>query len=817
MASKKRKKKERIKKMRDVQKGRIRVDERVQYGPLEIVRAGRYVQLKNNATPEQQEEIRKSMAEAHKKITDKLEEAVKSLQEEIAKKDPLKLMERAGYEALSVLRENKTESEFTHEQVKVLPALEYLQYLISRTSTAEVTELTDESWSKIWKQATGVIQITQDYLMTRAPKGKSPDEIESLIQQLDFQRLGVRVNRYPSMLAEYWANVFEPYDADLQKHYGITATELVSGLEKISEYQKRGVMQRYLDLRTAVDTIQTKASELGFEYDPFNPEVDEKYKKALQTPELKPLLEDAQTKAQIAFTEQLFDITEIAGLPNEVMDALSVESGGAPLSELTGADHDDLSPLSTSPLHFRPFLKVDGRYYAFYHSGLEDRIFELIELDLIKKAGKINPKTEKQRSDKVERISIDLLNRALKSNKVYQSLYYENPDEPGTQTELDGMIIAGDNLLLIEVKSGRLSEGATRGAPKSLTKDIKSLILEGQRQSERAEKYIRSKDSVDFYDESGKNKVVNIAAGDYRNVFRVVVTNEQLGWIGSRLAQLSVLDKSLSNSMPWHISFDDLMAVSELFENRPIEFTHYLEARLMAAQSDPLAQPDEMDHVALYQSLNLYHMNVDESVDRMTYQAYGQKIDRYFMDKDGGGNPEKPEQKLPPYIRQIVDQLSVSGLQHRFLAGSVLLGFNQEHRNLINSAIRKMLQERPPTRHKSLRLTINNLSMGLSISDASDSVWEEEKARCAVFMKRQELKEWLCINIEKSSKLLVKNVELLKIEDFSDEQIQEAEKRIEIDITRRITEGRIAKNQSCPCGSGERFKNCHGKSGYGLS
>ncbi len=811
MVSKKRKKKERIKRVRDMQKGRIRVDETLQYGPLKIQRAGKYVQMQNNSTPEQLETIRKAMDKAHADVTIELEKAIKKLQTEISTKDPLRLMERAGYEALTVLKENMTESEFSSSQVKVLPGLEYLQYLISRTPTKNVTDLKDEEWVDIWAQTLRIIQLTQDYLMTRTPKGKSPDEVESLVQQLDFQRLGVRVNRYPSMLGEYWKNVFDPYDTDIQKLYGITSSDLIAGLERITEYQKRGLMQRYVDLRIAIDTLQKKAEEMGFEYDPDNPEVDKKYKTALQTPQLKPLLDDAQNKAQFVYTEQLFEITDVAKLPTSIMNALSIEPGESPLNKLTGPNHDDLSPLSTSPLHFKPFLKIKDKYYMFYHSGLEDKIFELIEYDLIKKSKGINPKVEKQRSDKVEQASLNLLNRALNSDQVYQALYYENPDKPGSLTELDGMIIAGDNLLLIEVKSGRLSESASRGAPMSLTKDMKALILEGQRQSERAEKYIKSKDTTEFYDESGKKKVVSVTTSDYRNMFRIIVTNEQLGWIGSHLARLSVLDNSLSKSMPWHISFDDLMAIANLFENKPIEFTHYLEVRLMAAKYSPLAQSDEIDHVGLYHALNMYHMDVIKGVDRMTYHAYGQKIDRYFMDKDGDRKPERPQQKLPPFIRQIIDQLSVSKLPLRFLAGSVVLGFDQDSRTMINSGIRKILQEHPSSRHKSLKLVLNDRELGFSISDTADYVRQEEAARCAVFMKRQQLKEWLVIYIDKGKKLIVKDIELLKIEDFTDEQISEAELKIEADIARRIENGKIAKNQSCPCGSGERFKNCHGK------
>lgn len=810
MVSKKQKKKDRIKKMRNVRRGRVKIDEGFRYGPFEVVRIGKQVIMKNNATPEQHEQMLKKMAEIHEDVSSRLEAAVANLQKEISQKAPLKLMERAGYEVLAILRENKTESEFTHDEAVVLPCLEYLMYLISRTPVLNATELAEEDWSNIWSRVIEVFELTKEYLMTRAPKKKYPDEVESLIQQLDLQRLGQRVFRYPALLVDYWKNVFQPYDSDLQKYYGINSAKLVAGLERIAEYQKRGVKQRYMDMAGAIRAIQDKAKTLGFEYEPFSQEIDEKYKDILQSPEMLPLIEDYRIKAQFALTEKLFDITDIASLPPSVMDILSVQSGESPLLKLEGDEHDDLSPLSNSLLHFKPFLKVDVRYYTFYHSGLEDRVYELIERDILQKAGKINPKTEKKRSNSIERVSIDLLNKPLSSDKIYQSLHYDNPDNPGSPTELDGMIIIGDNLLLVEVKSGRLSDGTSRGAPKSLITDLKKLILEGQRQSERAENYIRSHQRVSFFDESMSKILVSISAKDFRNIFRVIVTNEQLGWVGAQIAQLSVIDGSLSNSIPWHVSFDDLMAIAELFEDKPIEFIHYLETRLIAAKSHTLSQTDEIDHVALYQSMNHYYMNIDEGVSRMTYRAYAQNIDKYFMERSAGSKPEKPSQKLPTYIRQIIDQLSSSKLEHRFLAGSLLLGFSQDYRNKINSAIRKILQERPDNRHKSVRLTIDGLSMGLSITDVSDSLWDTEKSRCLVSMSLQDLQKWLCIRVEKGKELVVKDVELLDIADYSDDEIENAKKNVDIDVANRSAKGMIARNQLCPCGSGERFKNCHG-------
>jgi len=86
-----------------------------------------------------------------------------------------------------------------------------------------------------------------------------------------------------------------------------------------------------------------------------------------------------------------------------------------------------------------------------------------------------------------------------------------------------------------------------------------------------------------------------------------VITREDLGWVGAKIAILSILDPNLSKSFPWHISIDDLRIVTELFKGDEIRFVHYLEQRLRAASETTLNQSDEIDHIGLYNKMNYYH------------------------------------------------------------------------------------------------------------------------------------------------------------------------------------------------------------------
>ncbi len=67
------------------------------------------------------------------------------------------------------------------------------------------------------------------------------------------------------------------------------------------------------------------------------------------------------------------------------------------------------------------------------------------------------------------------------------------------------------------------------------------------------------------------------------------------------------IEPTLSSSVPWHVSLDDLRAVAELFQDGNLRFVHFLEQRLKASEEASLDQHDEIEHIGLYNKLNLYH------------------------------------------------------------------------------------------------------------------------------------------------------------------------------------------------------------------
>jgi|GEM_PF-2417660 len=801
-------KKQRIRNEAQRLTGKTKIDERFTYGPLEFIRAGKLVIMKNNSTPEQHAETLKRAAEVNKAVLVELEAKIKELQIEVSKYDPLELMDHAGYMALAVLIKGKTESELTQEENKVLPGLEYLQYLIARTPPPKKSEkLTDDAWKDVWAKVFEVLDTTSDYLNTRPPKNSPPTETDGLVQMLDLMRLIVRVKRFQNFQHDYWKESLEPYDDLLKKAYGSSAADIITGLKQLEEYQKSGIMRKHIDSIKAVNKLRARAQELGLSED--DPEA---YRAAIQqSEELKALHEDAQNKIQEAFTTKLFEITDVSSLPKSVLSLLSVKPGEQPLNQLTGKNNEDLSPLSTDIEHCKPFLEVDGKFYTFYHAGFEDHIAEIIEAELNKKYPAQRTSLEKARSDYVEDEAVKLLSGILNPEYSALNLYYPNPDEDGHLTELDGLIAVDDILVLVEVKSGGVSAATTRGAPMSLEKDLKDLIFEGQRQSERAERYIKSADKVDFYDHTGKQVLHSVEHQKFRRIFRIVVTRENLGWIGADLARLSVLDPSLSQNMPLQVSVDDLRAIADLFAGKAIEFAHYLQVRLEAATNKALSQYDEIDHIALYHAMNYYHKNVDSDATRMVFNSYGLPIDQYFMGKLAGENPTRPEQKMSKEMRLVINALEASESPHRFEVGAFLLANDGNQRKDVTKHLKKLLGKQRAYGQRVIRLVSFEMKFGLSVGLVTEDKLELEKLRCAAYIKNNGLDRWLSVNTSTDDGFAITDIIELKAGDFSDDEISQAKAKLERDMTQHPERLTIPRDQPCPCGSGELFKNCHGR------
>jgi hypothetical protein len=787
-------------------------DEVTTSGFLQIARFGRFVRLTNVATPAQRATFLERTADEHKKIALKLTEQLAQLQELIQKYDSIELMHRAAYMVLPLLLKYRSENQYSPEESYYLPAVEYLQYLIARTPANRDSRSIDETeWDMLWARVLDVFQSTRSYLFTRRSSGTSAKGIDSFRYMIDGRRLGVRVQRYSIYFEDHLRDSLFPYEPSICEAYGLKVTQLIQGLSEINTYQKTGVLNRYEELRESGEALTEKLRLQGYNTDPSANEEDViRIREALGSSEFKALHEDTTEKARLALTAAIFDVTEVTSLPQSVLGVLSVRAGESILSELTGSNHDDLSPLSNSILHHKPLVEKDGRYYYFYHSALEDRVAEIIEADLAKRFPKRAASMLRRRDEYQESLATKLLAAVVNPDVEYRNLYYPDPDNIGGMTEVDAVLTLDDVLFIVEIKAGGLSAAAKRGAPESLSDELIETIGKGQQQSIRAEKYIRSANEVPFFNQTGKNEACRFRRHDFRRIFRVVVTREDLGWVGARIAALSKLDPKMSGSYPWHVSLDDLRVVGELFKDSELRFSHYLEQRLKASLDESLAQHDEIEHVALYNAMNHYHERPVNGMGSITYDSsYMREIDSYFFDKSIGNDPELPRQKIPLRVLNLLEALKQSRMRGRVEAASIIFSMDDMTRRRLDDAIDRIDSGKAQGRQFSARLAVADSSCGLSLTYADHDFGSEVKLSAAQ-MALSCCARWIVVQF--SSQSVISRIERIQPGRFSDVELAASKARLEQLTKETITTERPGRNDKCPCGSGLKFKKCHGNS-----
>lgn len=788
-------------------------DDVIARGPIRVERYGRHIRFSNNSTPEQHAAFLECTKEVNKQVLIDLERELAALQVLIPKYDPVELLHRAAYMLMPLFMKYRSEGEFEGEESYFLPTVEYLQYLIARTEPNTDGKTPSEAeWEEIWAKALKVLHLTQSHLLARGTLTMPPTEIDSLRFMLDGRRLMIRVKRYPLFFADHMRSSLTPYEQQIRDIYRVGVEEIIEGLGKIDDYQKTGVLGRYQDVRDITDAFTDKLRAKGYAVDPgATPEEIKHTQAAFETEEFKVMHDEMQEKMRLTFTPAIFEITDITSLPKPFLSLLSVKPGESILKTITGLDHDDLSPLSTSVLHYKPFLEVDGKFYTFYHSGFDDHLVDIIEADLFEKRPTQISEMAKKRSDRLESDANDLLSSIIRPDFAYQNVYYPNPDKAGDLTELDLLLGVDDILFLVEAKAGGFSAGASRGAPESMAEGFSNLIIEGQRQSERAEKYIKSADEVAFFDATGRGEVHRIKHSQLRKIVRVVITREELGWVGAQIAVLSVLDPNLSNSYPWHVSIDDLRIIAELFKDDDIRFMHYLELRLLASAETTLSQHDEIEHIGLYNKINYYYELPVKGIDRLSFDpSYMRDIDHYFMDRAAGDTPPMPTQEMPPKMREFISTLRTSRLAHRFEVGTIVLSMDVAGREEFKGSLDILDEGRTKGKQRTVRLPFTARKLGFSVSYADGPRWEEELRKSAVQMKQGNCDRWIVVQLADKSPYEVSRIEVITPNRFTDAELAAEISRHEAKALETIAKEKTGRNDQCPCGSGKKFKRCHG-------
>ena len=280
-----------------------------------------------------------------------------------------------------------------------------------------------------------------------------------------------------------------------------------------------------------------------------------------------------------------------------------------------------------------------------------------------------------------------------------------------------------------------------------------------------------------------------------------------------------------SNEFPWSVNLNDLKIISD-FIQFPAQFLHYLKKRVELANKDFLKNPevyttDELDLLGDYLEGNLYYEDYREYSSIMI-EDYSPYFNKYYNSIEFGVNIDKIGQKFDDGFIKLIYNLEKDKEHGYSEVVTKLLDLSSEGREQLIECIDIVTKQtiNDGLEHDATLLfqlsNPNDIKSGFGVSIMSSLISERDvtikklKNYCELKKYQQKSYEWIGIAayIDKN-KCITNEILFFRHEEFINEELEEvANKFLK---GKMIKTRKIGRNELCPCGSGKKYKKCHGK------
>lgn len=325
-----------------------------------------------------------------------------------------------------------------------------------------------------------------------------------------------------------------------------------------------------------------------------------------------------------------------------------------------------------NPVWQKPLINLeDGTYFCPVITLFINYLTDLMEA-VIKPYPELYKKYEERRGKFLEEEIYQLFHQAFPSARIYRGSEWLDPATKKS-FENDLLVLLDSYLLVVEAKSGRVTESTRRGAIKSLKKILKKLLVEPSIQSKRFSDYLKNNPGLHkFKNRQGElNEVDN---SKVREVIRLSVTLESLGTLFCRstdLKQAGLIpyDVEMSPTM----SLSDLEIIFEILEGG-CEKLHYL-LRREEFERNAGYVGDEIDLLAFYLDTGFNIGEAEVTQKGLHLLGMSNIFDPFFMRELPESETPKPKRKLTKWWKRIIQQIELRQFERWTEVGYVLLNF----------------------------------------------------------------------------------------------------------------------------------------------
>lgn len=632
----------------------------------------------------------------------------------------------------------------------------------------------------------------------------------------------LRGNRYQVLEGEFYQYVLAPHDDILNDIYGIGAVDIAEGFQQLANTTRTGQANAIEEMLKQFEAAQRFAKEKGKQLE----EVMEEWVEA----------NAQQTKsAGLAVDDMLrggiTNVSRHTKLPSEFLADLAYQRG----EEVDFFSDGDYSgtPYRTLPARKKPLIKLDEDYFAVDPCFIRDAGYRSLLFNLLQKKPDYKEQFKERQKVMSEAAFPEILAEQLASATVYQEVYYKDP-KTKQWAENDTLVLIDDVLYLVEAKAGA---AATIASPeldfKRHSQSIKDLILKAYKQCERFFEYLKSADEVSIFNlVDGKyEEIGKLRHSDYRVMIPIGLTVESFSPFSAFSKNLPQVKPLLGQHSFVSISVDDLFVLRRMLPT-PGLFAHYMEVRQAIADVKQGLLFDEFDHLGAYLTNNRFDQEIieqskNENSGLVICNGLSGVVDKFFESEQWETSP-KPAQEFPDAVSKALTALDVSRKPGWLSVESLIRDFGEEARINFGKYLSDLDNsiEQHPARYFAFGGEGKPIFVWIQNSKY-DVEWEKVNDKASAVAISIDTKELMGMLIKVGKGRVYETAQYFRVDvpteqTESNEQIyKEAQSMRE--RTKRPTSAskqhylepkkkrKIGRNEPCPCGSGEKYKKCHGR------
>lgn len=332
------------------------------------------------------------------------------------------------------------------------------------------------------------------------------------------------------------------------------------------------------------------------------------------------------------------DVTVFKG----ILDFFSYELGAL-------RDYETEHLYLSNPIWQRPIIKIeDEKYFC----ALPQMFFSFVLPSLDRLVEDVDPTVlSKRRADYLEEKIVEIINRRFPESNTVSGLKWKLGN---VEYETDLISFIDSHAIIVEAKSGKVTDPALRGAPDRLKKHVEELFISPNNQSKRLQERLEELISHPDIDD-GLRKKLPVDLCNIHKIIRISVSLESLGTIQANVAQLNETGWLPETFVPCPtMNLADLETLFDFLEH-PVQIIHYLEAR-QELEGRLEYMGDELDLMGLYIQ-TLFNMGDIDTDVNLYISEMSAPLDAYYNSRDAGVNIPKPHPLVSPLFSKFMEQL----------------------------------------------------------------------------------------------------------------------------------------------------------------